>query len=238
MPSYRLAPLPDVDLRAEEVSESVKKLSARKSDRKLKRGTLPETFSTLSEDVFYFDFGFQMEVEVLTLDGPEKRVRLEKVPAVFLGNDFLAIGNCNKDTRRDILDFVQEGLSLDYFLETIKFKGETLRRVVREAPNLLKAKFEPKQKWERPEKVSGSDRDLRKTKLWQEYEDEPLSKVKVELPGGAENVTSGFSKNGTLVIYGRSIPMSQQIAVLKSITDNIVSEILKQQTYQRRLQGE
>lgn len=235
MPSYRLAPLPNIDLKAEEVSERIKELSARKSDEELKRGTLPETFRALSEDVFCFDFGFQIEYEALTLDGPEKRVRLEKVPVVFLSGEILAVGNCNKDTRNEILNFLQKGLSLDYSLETIEFKEEILRKVLGKAPNLLKAKFKPEQKWERPEEVSGRDRDLRQTELWQEYEGEPLSKIKVELSGGDEDIMAGFGENGVLVIHGRSIPISKQVAVLNSIAENIISEVLKRQTYQRSL---
>lgn len=206
MPSYRLAPLPDIDIKADEVREKVDDLSARKSDEELKRGSLPETFWALDEDVFCFDFGFEVEYEAPTLDGPEKRVRLERVPAVFLEGNFLAVGNCNKDTRREILNFIRRGISLDYSLETIEFEEKTLRKVVERAPNLLKAKFKPQQKWERPEEVSGRDRDLKQTELWQDYEGEPLSKIKVELSGEVKDITAGFSENGILVIYGRSIP--------------------------------
>jgi len=236
MPSYKLIPTPDKDAKTENHEELIEKLSARESNQEYKRGTIPETLEGLREDIFWFDYAIEREFEYENLNGEQHTKILEKHPVIFLGGEWVAIGNCNKEVEEEILDFAGNHFVPGYSLEVQELEESTLRQIIEEAPEIVKADLNPSKDTE-PEKISGKDRrSLRATDFWQRYEGEPVEKIKVKLPNEDKEVTVGFDKHGIVILYERSLDMDEQVEALQHVANNIISEFADQQ-YQKSLPG-
>lgn len=234
MPSYKLVPTPDDDLDIDNVTNEVETLSAREASGEFRRGTLPETFDRLGSDVFWFDYAIERELEYETLSGEHTTKILEKHPVVFLGGDFVAIGNCNKDVEEELLTFLGTYFIPGYALEVLDFEESTLQKIIDQAPDIVKADLNPTQGSE-PEQISGRDRrSLKATDFWDRYEGEPVSKVKVKLPNEGTEITVGFDKRGIIVLYEQSLTMREQVEALHYVADNVVSQFITPQ-YQSTL---
>lgn len=237
MPSYKLIPTPDDDLDTDNVEERVESLSARESDEEFRRGTLPETFDRLAVDVFWFEYAIEREFEYETLSGEHTTKILEKHPIVFLGGDFVAIGNCNKEVENELLSFLESHFVPGYALDVLEFEEATLRKIIEQAPDIVKADLNPTKRSE-PERISGRDRrSLQATDFWDRYEGEPVSKVKVKLPNEGTEITVGFDKRGIIVLYERKLTMQEQVSALTYVADNVVSRFITPQ-YQSTLTEE
>jgi len=237
MPSYKLIPAPAKDAETENHKELIEKLSARESNQEFRRGTIPETLDGLRDDAFWFDYAIEREFEYETLGGEHETKILEKHPIIFLGGDWIAIGNCNKEVEEEILDFVGNHFVPGYSLEVQELEESTLRQIIDEAPEIVKADLNPSKESE-PEKISGKDRrSLQATDFWQRYEGEPVEKIKVKLPNEEEEVTVGFDKHGIVILYERSLDMDEQVEALQHVANNIISEFVDQQ-YQKSLPGD
>jgi len=234
MPSYKLIPTPDDDLDTTNVEERVEQLSARESNEDLRRGTLPETFDRVADDVFWFEYAIEREFEYETLSGEHETKILEKHPVVFLGGDFVAIGNCNKDVENELQGFLENHFVPGYALETLDFEETTLQQIIEQAPDIVKADLNPTQSSE-PEQISGRDRrSLKATDFWDRYEGEPVSKVKVKLPSEGTEITVGFDKRGIVILYEQSLTMREQVEALSYVADNVLSRFINPQ-YQTTL---
>lgn len=236
MPSYKLIPIPNEAAKTGKHEQLVEELSARESNQLFQRGTIPETLDRLREDVFWFDYAIEREFEYETLDGEHETKILEKHPVIFLGGNWVAIGNCNNEVEQEILDFVGDHFVPGYSLEVQELEESTLRHIIDKAPEIVKADLNPSKESE-PERISGKDRrSLRATDFWQRYEGEPVEKIKVKLPNEDKEVTVGFDKHGIVILYERSLEMDDQVEALEHVANNIISEFAEQQ-YQKSLTG-
>nr|WP_233340864.1 hypothetical protein [Haloprofundus sp. MHR1] len=237
MPSYKLIPTPHDDLDTEDVEDRVAQLSARESNADLGRGTLPETLDSVATDVFWFEYAIEREFEYETLGGEHETKILEKHPVVFLGGDFVAIGNCNKEVENELQEFLETNFVPGYSLETLNFEESTLQQIIEQAPDIVKADLNPTQTSE-PEQISGRDRrSLKATDFWDRYEGEPVSKVKVKLPNEGTEITVGFDKRGIVILYEQSLTMREQVEALQYVADNVLSRFIDPH-YQTTLLGE
>lgn len=234
MPSYKLIPTPHDDLDTTNVEKRVAQLSARESDEELRRGSLPETFASVANDVFWFEYAIEREFEYETLGGEHETKILEKHPVVFLGGDFVAIGNCNREVENELQTFLETHFVPGYSLETLEFDETTLQKIISQAPDIVKADLTPTQSSE-PEQISGRDRrSLKATDFWDRYEGEPVSKVKVKLPNGGTEITVGFDKRGIVILYEQSLTRREQVEALQYVAENVLSEFINPQ-YQTTL---
>lgn len=234
MPSYKLIPTPHDDFDTDNVTDRVETLDARESDQEFQRGTMPETLASIADDVFWFDYAIEREFEYETLSGEHTTKILEKHPVVFLGGDFVAIGNCTKDVETELLEFLETHFVPGYALETLTFQEATLQKIIDEAPDIVKADLNPTRRSE-PEQISGRDRrSLRATDFWDRYEGEPVSKVKVKLPNEGTEITVGFDKRGIVILYEQSLQMKEQVEALHYVADTVVDEFITP-NYQKTL---
>lgn len=237
MPSYKLIPTPHDDLDTDDVEDRVAQLSARESNADLGRGTLPETLDSVATDVFWFEYAIEREFKYETLGGEHETKILEKHPVVFLGGDFVAIGNCNKEVESELQEFLETNFVPGYSLETLSFEESTLQQIIEQAPDIVKADLNPTQTSE-PEQISGRDRrSLKATDFWDRYEGEPVSKVKVKLPNEGTEITVGFDKRGIVILYEQSLTMREQVEALQYVADNVLSRFIDPH-YQTTLLGE
>lgn len=237
MPSYKLIPTPHDDLDTDDVEDRVAQLSARESNADLGRGTLPETLDSVATDVFWFEYAIEREFKYETLGGEHETRILEKHPVVFLGGDFVAIGNCNKEVESELREFLETNFVPGYSLETLNFEESTLQQIIEQAPDIVKADLNPTQTSE-PEQISGRDRrSLKATDFWDRYEGEPVSKVKVKLPNEGTEITVGFDKRGIVILYKQSLTMREQVEALQYVADNVLSRFIDPH-YQTTLLGE
>lgn len=237
MPSYKLIPTPHDDLDTDDVEDRVAQLSARESNADLGRGTLPETLDSVATDVFWFEYAIEREFEYETLGGEHETKILEKHPIVFLGGDFVAIGNCNKQVESELQEFLETNFIPGYSLETLSFEESTLQQIIEQTPDIVKADLNPTQTSE-PEQISGRDRrSLKATDFWDRYEGEPVSKVKVKLPNEGTEITVGFDKRGIVILYEQSLTMREQVEALQYVADNVLSRFIDPH-YQTTLLGE
>lgn len=234
MPSYKLVPTPHDDLDTDNTRHCVETLSARESDDEFRRGTLPETMNRLADDLIWFEYAIERELEYETLAGKDTMKIVETHPLVFLGGDFVAIGSCNKDIEEELLAFLETHFVPGYALETLDFEETVLQKIINQAPDIVKADVKPTRRSE-PERISGRDRrSLKTTDFWDRYEGEPVSKVKVRLPNDGTEITVGFDKDGIVVLYEQSLAMREQVKALDYVVDNLVSRFVTPQ-YQSTL---
>jgi hypothetical protein len=237
MPSYKLIPIPHDSLDTDDIEDRVAQLSARESNADLGYGTLPETLDSVATDVFWFEYAIEREFEYETLGGEHETKIIEKHPVVFLGDDFVAIGNCNKEVERELQEFIETHFVPGYSLETLTFEESTLQQIIEQAPDIVKADLNPTQTSE-PEQISGRDRrSLKATDFWDRYEGEPVSKVKVKLPNKGTEITVGFDKRGIVILYEQSLIRREQVEALQYVADSVLSRFIDPQ-YQTTLLGE
>lgn len=236
MPSYKLIQTPPDKIDTTSIEQEVAQLSARESDRAYRRGTLPESFDRLDDDVCWFTFAIEEDVTIETLDDSKTEKIPDTYPIVFLGSEFLAIGNCTKDTERTILTFLEDNFITGISLEVLTFEEDTLRNIIDEAPDVLKADFKPT-RHDEPDQVSATDRKLRGTGFWQRHAGDPISKIKVNLTSARKEVRVGFDEYGVVTLYETSLTQPQQAQVLKPLVDRIVSRYVGQESFQSKLGG-
>lgn len=226
MPSYKLIPIPNKEVNTQNLEEEVEQLSARESNQEFRRGTIPETLDGATEGSFWFQYTIEHDFEYETLDGEHTTKILEKHPVVFLNDGFAAIGNCNKEVETELLTFLENHFVDGFSLETLEFEEDTLRKIIDQAPDIVKADLNPTKRSE-PEQITGRDRrSLKATDFWDRYEGEPVSKIKVKLPNGGTEITVGFDKHGIIVLYERSLEMHEQVEAMNYITSNILSRFV------------
>ncbi len=106
--------------------------------------------------------------------------------------------------RDDLLSLIEHQFLEDISPETTEFSEEALRRIISDANETLLAYLTPRER-SKPERVSGKDRDLPGTDFWDEYGDEPLDKIKVNVDGEEKEIRVGFDKYGVVVLYKQSL---------------------------------
>lgn len=227
MPSYKLIPTPQDELDTENPGQKIEKLSARDSKQEYRRGTIPESLAGLSdENIFWFNYAIEREFEYETLEGEHTTKILEKHPVIFLDSDFVAIGSCKQEVEEEIIEFIETHFISGYSLETLELREGSLRQIIENAPDIIKADFNPTDRSE-PEQISGKDRrSLKATDFWQRHEGEPVSKVKVHLPGEDKEIRVGFDKYGTIILYEQKLKMKEQVEALNYIAENVVTKFV------------
>lgn len=237
MPSYKITPIPEEKLNTKSIEETIERNSARDSDHEFRRGTIPESFERLRDDRLWFEYAIEEEVEYETLDEVKTEKLPERYPIAFLGDRFIAIANCTNNVEQEILSFLEDHFVPGISLETLEFEERTLRQIIDEAPEVIKANVEPA-KASKADQVSGTDRrGLRKTEFWRRYQGDPISKIKVNLPSADDEVRVGFDKYGVVVLHEQTLTIPQQVEVLNSLADSVISEYVSIETFQSKLGG-
>lgn len=239
MASYKIVPTPETEINASDVKRKLEEYSIGKSKKELKEGPLPKSLEDFGEGILYFEYGFEEEDCYETLMGEEKiekkSKRLDTIPVSLLGSKFATLGTCVSNSEKEILKFLEKFVP-GYSLEILTFNEKALRKFIDEAPDILKAEFDPK-KVGKPEHVSAADRALRRTALWIDYSEEPISKIKVNLPGVEKKVRVGFDRYGNVIFYEKSVPLARQLRALKRIVDEVVSKYVRY-GFQAKLGGD
>lgn len=245
MASFRIIPLHEDDgTDTETLEERVKAESPldlpdpREQDAPLRSGPLPQTLESFDGGIAALEYGFEVERTTKGLDGEERAYILtDRAPVIFLGNGYAAIdAYCSSDVEREILDLLNNLLGSEVSYETVSFGEETLRKVIKQAETVEETDFSPERD-DLPKRVLGEHQSgLRNTRMWPEYEDEPIQRVKVSLPDRPFQEAAGFKEGGVTTIYGRDLELSLCSRVLRHITDEVVSN-LDVDSFQKRLGG-
>jgi len=215
----------------------MQKLSIREDTNQFKRGTLSGTLGRSDDGPIWFKYGVQDELQYNTLDGEGTAKYLEEHVVAFLGNGFIAISNTDNDTTDDLLSLIKHQFLSDISPETTEFSEEALRRIINDANETLLAYLTPRER-SKPERVSGKDRDLPGTDFWDEYGDEPLDKIKVNVDGEETEIRVGFDKYGVVVLYKQSLDLSEQVEALRILAENLFSQLIEPGSYQSTLSDE
>ena len=234
MPSFQIIPVPEDAVDLENIQEQIENLNIREDASQLKRGTLPETYGQTEEGTAWFWYGVQEEFEFNQLDATGTGTRLEEYTVAFLGNGFIAISNADNETTDDLLSLIEHQFTEGVSLETTRFSEDALRRIIVDASETIKAHITPKKR-SKPERVSGKDRNLPDTDFWDEYGDEPLEKIKVNVGGDEKESRVGFDEYGVVILYKQSLTLPEQVAVLQSLAENQFSRIIDPDNYQSTL---
>lgn len=234
MPSFQVIPVPQEELRLENAEETVKELDIRKDASDLKEGTLPETFGRLDSDVVWFKYGSQEEFDYGKLDDTGTATRLEEYVIAFLGNGYIVVSNEDNDTTENLLSLIEHQFTTGISLSTTRFSEDSLRQVIEEAPETLKAQITPTDR-SKPEKVSGEDRNLPDTDFWEQYGDEPLKKIKVNVDGDETEIRVGFDEYGIVILYKQKLSLEEQVAALRSLAEKQFSWLISPENFQSTL---
>jgi len=238
LPSFRIIPVPKGACELKTMKGRISELSARNSKKQLREGTLPESMR-IFDDVLFFNYVFEYELEYPTLDGLEKTVASQEIPVVFFEkSSILAIGYCTRDIERQVLDFIEANFVHGYVLRSIGFEETVLRSVIDRCPDVSQADVEPKGRRrgiERIDRISCMGRGITDSEFWEDYGGEPLAKVKVRVTEIPEEARVGFTKRGVITIYNRNFTIEQQALVLRHILEEIVSPLATSTAFQRKL---
>jgi hypothetical protein len=234
MPSFKIIPAPQDELETDDAEGVVGKLSIRDDVGDLRQGTLPGTFGRLSETVFWFKYGIQEEFEYPKLDETGTAVQLSEYPISFLENGFIAVKKADTDTTDNLLSLLEKQFAPDVSLETVRFSGDALRTVINDASETIQAQITPKDR-SQPERVSGTDRDLPATDFWDNYGDEPLRKIKVNVDNQQKETRVGFDKYGVVILYEQSLTLEEQVEALNDLANTLLPDLITPSHTQRKL---
>lgn len=213
-------------------------MSALESSADLRSGTLPRSFQIFQGEMCYVEYAQEEETEVTTLDAEDKKIKVaDMYPIIFLGNSYVAYdANLpNQDVETEVVDMVSNLLDTDISYEAVEFDKDDLEGVVDQANKVREADFKPSN--QKPNSVSARYLPgLQETKIWHQYENDPMEKVRVDLPDHTTYNVSFYEK-GKVTVHGRNIPADIQVEVLRYITDEVVSN-LDIDSFQKKLGGE
>jgi hypothetical protein len=231
LPSYILIPLPTREF-DERIASRVKELPAIRDTKEFREGTLPETLIVTNE-IIAFKFAFEYELEYPTLEGPKKTKASKDIPIIFLEGKFLLIGYCAKDIEQRVVKFLEKNFIKDFVLNKIKFDEQALRSVIQRCPNVSQLDITPGM--EHVDKISCIGREITESEFYEDYQNEPISKVKVSLDEIPEEARISFDKRGIITVHNTSFTFEQQVNVLKYVVKEIIGPSLKIQSFQKRL---
>jgi hypothetical protein len=238
MASYKILPLRNEGIDLEKIENRVENMSALESSEKLRSGTLPRSFETFQGEMCYVEYAQEEETDVTTLEGEDQTMKVaDMYPIIFLGNGYVAYdANLpNQDVETEVVQMVSELLDTDIAYEAIEFDMGDLESVVEQANKVREADFKPST--QKPNSVSARYLPgLQDTEIWDQYENDPMEKVRVDLPDHTTYNVSFYEK-GKVTIHGRKIPSEIQVDVLRFITDEVVSN-LDIGSFQKKLGGD
>lgn len=238
MASYKILPLRNEGIDLEKIENRVENMSALESSADLRSGTLPRSFQTFQGKMCYVEYAQEEETEVTTLEGEDKPLKVaDMYPIIFLGNGYVAYdANLpNQDVETEVVQMVSDLLDTDISYEAVEFDKDDLEDVVDQANKVRETQFNPSN--QKPNSVSARYLPgLQDTEIWHQYENDPMEKVRVDLPDQTTHNVSFYGK-GKVTVHGRNIPADVQVEVLRYITDEVVSN-LDIGSFQKKLGGE
>lgn len=238
MASYKILPLQKEGIDIEKIQNRVDNMSALESSAKLRSGTLPRSFQDFRGEMCYVEYAKEEETEVTTLEGDDETIKVaDMYPIIFLGNGYVAYdANLpNQDVENEVVQMVSDLLDTDIAYEPVEFDKDDLEGVVDQANKVREADFSPSS--EKPNSVSARYiPGLQDTEIWNQYENDPMEKVRVDLPDHTTYNVSFYEK-GKVTVHGRNIPPDVQVEVLQYITEEVVSHLDKD-SFQKQLGGE
>jgi hypothetical protein len=239
MASYKILPLRDEGIDLEKIENRVENMSALESSEKLRTGTLPRSLLTFQGEMCYVKYAQEEETEITTLEGDDDdTVKVaDMYPIIFLGNGFVAYdANLpNQEVETEVLQMVSDLLDTDIAYEPVEFDKDDLEGVVDQANKVREADFAPSD--QKPKNVSARYiPGLQETDFWQQYGEDPMEKVRVDLADQSTYNVSFYGK-GKVTVHGRNIPPETQLDVLRYITDEVVSN-LEIGSFQKKLGGD
>ena len=238
MASYKILPLRNEGIDLEKIENRVENMSALESSADLRSGTLPRSFQIFQGEMCYVEYAQEEETEVTTLDAEDKEIKVaDMYPIIFLGNGYVAYdANLpNQDVETEVVDMVSNLLDTDISYEAVEFDKDDLEGVVDQANKVREANFKPSN--QKPNSVSARYLPgLQETEIWHQYENDPMEKVRVDLPDQTTYNVSFYEK-GKVTVHGRNIPEDIQVEVLQYITEEVVSN-LDIDSFQKKLGGE
>jgi len=238
MASYKILPLRNEGIDLEKIENRIEAMSALESSADLRSGTLPRSFQTFQGEMCYVEYAEEEETEVTTLEGEGEPIKVaDMYPIIFLGNGYVAYdANLpNQETEAEVVQMVSNLLDTDIAYEAVEFDKNDLEGVVDQANKVREADFKPSD--QKPNSVSARYiPGLQDTEIWNQYENDPMEKVRVDLPDHTTYNVSFYEK-GKVTVHGRNIPADVQVEVLRYITDQVVSN-LDIDSFQKKLGGE
>lgn len=238
MASYKILPLRNEGIDLEKIENRVENMSALESDADLRSGTLPRSFQTFRDEICYVEYAQEEETEITTLDGEDENIKVaDMYPIIFLGNGYVTYdANLpNQDVETEVVQMVSNLLDTDIAYEAVEFDKDDLEGVVNQANKVREADFKPSD--QKPNNVSARYiPGLQETEIWHQYENDPMEKVRVDLPDHTTYNVSFYEK-GKVTVHGRNIPEDIQVEVLQYITEEVVSN-LDIDSFQKKLGGE
>ena len=238
MASYKILPLRNEGIDLEKIENRIEAMSALESSADLRSGTLPRSFQTFQGEMCYVEYAEEEETEVTTLEGEGEPIKVaDMYPIIFLGNGYVAYdANLpNQETEAEVVQMVSNLLDTDIAYEAVEFDKNDLEGVVDQANKVREADFKPSD--QKPNSVSARYiPGLQDTEIWNQYENDPMEKVRVDLPDHTTYNVSFYEK-GKVTVHGRNIPSDVQVEVLRYITDQVVSN-LDIDSFQKKLGGE
>lgn len=225
----RLPPLEKFDI--SHFRKVVNNNSIYNDTKRLKEGFFPDSFEKYG-NIFHFEYGFEFDFQIPTLDGSNLIPALQRVMVIFFGEKFGAIGFTTKysnETEPKTKSFIEKKIIKGFILKPIIIDEKDLRKIIQEYPEIAAAKFNPS-KEDQPEVILAQDPNLLQTEFWDDYGDFPIEKLKIKISDLEDQALVGLSKGGQIVIYNKSYRMKEQILVLSYLIDKIIKPYVRKKS--------
>lgn len=236
MPSYKLLPTEEERFARSLILEGLEDEAGNKSSLSPRRGIISGSFGEEpNDDLFWANYGWERTGTRLTWEGEADYSYVESYPIIFLQNGYIGHLRGPKDVTSEIRSTIQRIIHSGIALNQIEFEPDDLVVVLEEADSVQRLDVAPTGQSD-PDHLSASDRnDLRETDFVKDYEGEPFEKVKISPPGEDIDVNIGFDQNGTVILYGRNMELSNQATALRFLCETVIDEYVANNFHQGNL---
>ena len=151
---------------------------------------------------------------------------------------FIALGNV---TWREGLErskaFLEKHFIVEIVLEPVPFKEDVLRSIINKNQDVYEIVHTPAKKgMERVDRLKYTGRGgVMHSRIHEEFGDESLERIKVNLSGLSNPVIVAFNKRGTITIQERNLTPQQLSSVLQLVVKHVITPYLSQSSFQQRL---
>lgn len=206
----------------DEIAQKAQNFSITESDEYPYTGIVPNSMKII-EGGFCFDFGKVIKEKERWYDGSmQEEEKFKDYTVLFIESGQVLIDEtCDVETKEEIIEFIETHFLERSSLVRVEAGRKALNKVERYSSKLHAMYSRPASE-DSPEKQKASDKEgLRGTDYYENNIDEPLDKVKVQLPNASVTMKVGIDKEGNITLYSQQLEPQTELHAVKAILEDI-----------------
>jgi hypothetical protein len=206
----------------DELTEKAQNLSITKDQEYPYTGIVRNSMKII-DGGFCFDYGKVVKEKEQWYDGSmKKKEQFDGYTVLFIDSgEVLIDSTCDVETKEEIIEFIETHFLERSSLVKVERGRKALNRIEKYSSKLHAMYSRPASE-DSPEKQKASDKEgLRGTDYYESNIDEPLDKVKVQLPSAAVTMKVGIDKEGNITLYSQQLESQTELHAIKAILQDI-----------------